>query len=358
MQQDTGRAKTGITTMTACNFGGESERLKALHRYEILDTAPEEAFDRITRVVKSVLAMPMVAVSLVDRDRQWFKSRQGFDATETRRDISFCTHTIQDTQPLIVRDALEDPRFANSPLVQGKPNIRFYAGVPLRTKDGHNIGALCSMDTKARDLSAEQITLLQDLARLVVDELELRLLAGTDSLTGLMSRRQFLSVAQGDVERAKRYNKPLSCLVIDIDHFKAINDNYGHAVGDIVLQRVAAVCKSELRGGDYVGRIGGEEFAIILPETAMLDAFIVAERFLATLAATDIKVAGHEIRVTASVGIADYAAVEGTLDQLLQAADIAMYDAKNSGRNRVVWYLPGDLQVTAPQGMPRQAMAS
>jgi GAF domain-containing protein len=167
--------------MTARDFGSESERLKALHRYEILDSAPEEAFDRITRVAKSVLGMPMVAVSLVDQDRQWFKSKQGFDATETRRDISFCTHTIQDTKPLIVRDALEDPRFANSPLVQDSPHIRFYAGVPLRTKDGHNIGALCSMDIKPRDLSVEQITLLQDLARIVVDELELRLLAGTDS---------------------------------------------------------------------------------------------------------------------------------------------------------------------------------
>src|SRR5689334_19544139 len=104
--------------MTTCVGGGEGERLKALYRYEILDSAPEESFDRITRVVKAVLGMPMVAVSLVDIDRQWFKSKQGFDATETRRDISFCAHTIQDAKPLIVRDTLEDPRFANSPLVQ------------------------------------------------------------------------------------------------------------------------------------------------------------------------------------------------------------------------------------------------
>jgi diguanylate cyclase (GGDEF)-like protein len=213
------------------------------------------------------------------------------------------------------------------------------------------------MDTKPRDLSAEQITLLQDLARIVVDELELRLLAGTDSLTGLMSRRQFLEVARGDVERANRYKSALSCLVIDIDHFKAINDSHGHAAGDIVLQRIAAICKSELRGADYIGRIGGEEFAIMLPDTEMLDASGVAERLLVALAVEAIEVSGQQIQVTASMGLAEYAEVEGTVEQLLQAADIAMNDAKHGGRNRVVWYLPGDLQVTASQAVASHVAA-
>jgi GAF domain-containing protein len=143
-------------------------------RCEVLDTEPEEAFDRITRLAKTVLQMPMVVVSLVDRDRQWFKSRQGVGATQTPRDISFCTHTIQDTRPLVVTDAHVDPRFAASPLVLGEPYIRFYIGVPLRSRDGYNVGALCSTDTKVRRLSGEQINVLEDLGRLVVDELELR----------------------------------------------------------------------------------------------------------------------------------------------------------------------------------------
>jgi GAF domain-containing protein len=248
--------------MTQCNVGGEAARLEALYHYDILDTEPEEAFERITRLVKSVLQMPMAVVSLIDRDRQWFKSRQGMSASETRRDISFCTHTIQDTQPLIVPDALADPRFAESPIVLGDPHIRFYAGVPLRTKDGYNLGALCSMDTKVRELSCEQLDLLQDLAQLVVDELELRLLASTDSLTGAMSRRAFIDQARTDIARSDQHGAPLSCVVLDIDHFKAINDTYGHAVGDRVLQHIAEVCTAELRAGDYLGRIGGEEFAV------------------------------------------------------------------------------------------------
>jgi GAF domain-containing protein len=134
-----------------CNPGGESGRLDALYRYEILDTEPEEAFERITRLVKTVLDMPMVVVSLVDLDRQWFKSRQGVTASETPRDISFCTHTIQTPQPLVIPDAHADPRFANSPLVVGEPHIRCYIGVPLRTRDAHNVGALCAMDRKVRE---------------------------------------------------------------------------------------------------------------------------------------------------------------------------------------------------------------
>ena len=104
-----------MTIMAECNIHGEDARIAALHRYEVLDTQPEEAFDRITRLAKTVLQMPMVVVSLVDRDRQWFKSRQGVGATQTPRDISFCTHTIQDTRPLVVTDAHADPRFAASP---------------------------------------------------------------------------------------------------------------------------------------------------------------------------------------------------------------------------------------------------
>jgi GAF domain-containing protein len=160
--------------MTLCNVGGESARLQALRHYDILDTEPEEAFDRITRLVKSVLQVPMAVVSLVDHDRQWFKSRQGVGASETPRNISFCTHTIEDTQTLIVSDARADARFADSPLVREEPHIRFYAGVPLRTRDGYNVGALCSMDTEVREPSREQIGLLEDLARIVMDELELR----------------------------------------------------------------------------------------------------------------------------------------------------------------------------------------
>jgi diguanylate cyclase (GGDEF)-like protein len=336
--------------MAACNVGGEDARLSALHRFQVLDTEPEEAFDRITRLAKTVLAMPMVVVSLVDQDRQWFKSRQGVEATETARNISFCTHTIQDTQTLIVTDALADPRFAQSPLVLGEPHIRFYIGVPLRTRDGHNVGALCSMDTEVRQLSDPQIKILEDLARLVVDELELRLLASTDSLTGAMSRRSFREQTNREIARAKRHSAHLSCALIDVDHFKSINDRYGHGVGDVVLQRVVSICKSELRASDYIGRIGGEEFAVIFPETALMPAFDVAERLRKAIEAAIIEVSGQKIRVTASIGVAEGSGAGRTTDLLLQHADVAMYEAKLAGRNRVIRYAKDEIK-SAPVGV-------
>jgi diguanylate cyclase (GGDEF)-like protein len=341
--------------MTQCNIGGEAARLEALYRYDILDTEPEEAFERITRLVKSVLQMPMAVVSLVDRDRQWFKSRQGLSTSETRRDISFCTHTIQDTQPLIVPDALADPRFAESPIVLGDPHIRFYAGVPLRTKDGYNLGTLCSMDTKVRELSCEQLDLLQDLAQLVVDELELRLLASTDSLTGAMSRRAFIDQARTDIARHDRHGASLSCVVLDIDHFKAINDTYGHAVGDLVLQHIVAVCAAELRVGDYLSRIGGEEFAVMLPQTPLVGAAEIAERLRAALEATAISYAGKSIQVTASIGVADYTEHTGGIENLLRFADSAMYDAKMDGRNQVACFFSDDMRVSDAASLPATA---
>jgi diguanylate cyclase (GGDEF)-like protein len=342
--------------MTQCNAGGEAARLEALYRYDILDTEPEEAFERITRLVKSVLQMPMAVVSLVDRDRQWFKSRQGVQASETQRDISFCTHTIQDTQPLIVPDALADPRFAESPIVLGEPRIRFYAGVPLRTKDGYNLGALCSMDTKARELSCEQLDLLQDLAQLVVDEIELRLLASTDSLTGALSRRAFIDQASGDIARSQRHHTPLSCVVLDIDHFKTVNDTYGHAVGDLVLQRLTAVCKEELHDGEYLGRLGGEEFAVMLPQTPLVGAAQNAERLRKAVAAEEISYAGKRVRVTASIGVAEYTEHTDGIENLLHMADSAMYDAKLDGRNQVNCFLSDDLLVSDAAMLPAAAV--
>jgi diguanylate cyclase (GGDEF)-like protein len=329
---------SGLTEMIAlpnCNSGGEDERLAAFRRYEVLDTEPEEAFDKITHLVKSILAMPMAVVSLVDRDRKWFKSRQGMADAETPRNISFCTHTIQGSRPLIVTDAHAGPRFSNSPLVVGEPHIRFYVGVPLRSRDGYNIGALCSMDTKVRHLSAEQIKLLEGLASLVVDELELRVRASTDSLTGVMSRRSFGEQAAREIARSNRHGEPLSCALIDIDHFKTINDTYGHGVGDLALKNLAKICSAALRACDYIGCIGGEEFAILLPATDLPTALEVAERLRIAIETAAIEAADSRINITARIGVAGFDTPLDNFEMLLKKADVAMYAAKNSGRNRV-----------------------
>ncbi|MGB5414153.1 MAG: PAS domain S-box protein, partial [Polyangiales bacterium] len=152
----------------------EAERLRALESYRVMDTPPESSFDDLTTLVARILDVPIALVSLVDADRQWFKSRYGLDAPETPRDISFCGHVVADQELLIVPDAFEDNRFHDNPLVTGDPRVRFYAGVPIRTPDGHILGSFCAIDHEARQVSADQLDMLSILGRQVADQLELR----------------------------------------------------------------------------------------------------------------------------------------------------------------------------------------
>jgi len=153
----------------------EDARLAALRRYNVLDTAPERAFERITALASKVFNVPIALITLVDSDRQWFKSCYGVDLRETERKVSFCTYAIQSDEVMVVPNALEDPRFVDNPLVTGELRIRFYAGAPLKTPDGYNLGSLCLIDTEPREaFGGVQREMLADLAAIVVDELELR----------------------------------------------------------------------------------------------------------------------------------------------------------------------------------------
>lgn len=150
----------------------EQQRLDALRQLDILDTPPEDRFDRITRIAKAHFNVPVVLISIIDETRQWFKSSLGLNATETPRDISFCGHAILGNEILNIPDALDDPRFFDNPLVTGSPCIRFYAGAPLTTPSGHKIGTLCLIDFTPRHLSHEDLQVLRDLANCVEDQLE------------------------------------------------------------------------------------------------------------------------------------------------------------------------------------------
>ena len=153
----------------------ELERLAALVRYDVLDTPPEQSFDRLTRTAAYIFGTPTALVSLVDRERQWFKSCFGLDMTETPRNVAFCAHAILGKEPLVVCDATQDARFAKLSIVTGKPYIRFYAGAPLVTSDGFRIGSLCVVDSVARSApTSAQLSCLADLADQVVEQLELR----------------------------------------------------------------------------------------------------------------------------------------------------------------------------------------
>jgi two-component sensor histidine kinase len=189
----------------------EPQRLIALKRYDLLDTPPEEAFDRLTRLAAGVLGMPISLITLIDETRQWFKSRHGFDAPWTRREVAFCSRTILDTEPLVVPDATADDRFVANPLVTGKPNIRFYAGAPLVTPEGYVLGTLCVIDRSPHpEFSDEQRRLLQDLAGLVMTEIEAR--------SAILALRQIVREHQESERRLQRSLAKTEILLREVHH--------------------------------------------------------------------------------------------------------------------------------------------
>jgi len=161
-------------------------------------------------------------------------------------------------------------------------------------------------------------------------------LANTDSLTGVWNRRYLLNIAEKETQRSRRYNRPLSVLMIDIDHFKNVNDTYGHAVGDDVLMTMTETIINYLRNLDILGRFGGEEFVVLLPETDNKAAVITAERIRVNIEQINIPVDGKSVSITVSIGVASYQKGDANIDALIQRADAALYQAKNQGRNRVV----------------------
>ena len=160
--------------MRAATPENERERLEALRHFKVLDTDPEEAFDDITRLASYICQTPSALISLVDADRQWFKSRVGFEPHETSRDISFCAHAILQPGPTVVRDTLDDERFKDNPLVLSAPYIRFYAGAPLVSTEGFKLGTLCVLDNVPRVLFPDQAAALQMLSNQVTTLLDMR----------------------------------------------------------------------------------------------------------------------------------------------------------------------------------------
>ncbi|MDH5500871.1 MAG: sensor domain-containing diguanylate cyclase, partial [Gammaproteobacteria bacterium] len=242
----------------------ETARLKSLHSLRVLDTPSEERFDRITRMAKRMFDVEICLVSLVDASRQWFKSKQGLDACETSREISFCGHAILDREVFVIPDARTDARFADNPLVTGAPHIRFYAGAPIRGPKGHRIGTLCIIDSKPKDLSVDDEETLRDLAAMVEDELTVASKVTVDDLTSIANRRGFNMVAEHMLSLCRRSNIDAELLFFDLDGFKEINDTHGHAAGDELLVYFAGLLVKSFRSADVIARFGGDEFVVLM----------------------------------------------------------------------------------------------
>lgn len=311
----------------------ETQRLRALSTLCILDTLPEERFDRITRLAARAFNVPIALVSLVDRDRQWFKSRQGLPACETGRSISFCGHAILQEGPLVVCDALQDPRFFDNPLVAGDPHIRFYAGQPIHGPDGSRLGTLCIIDRQPREFFAEDAALLVDLAGMVERELSLVDRASTDELTRLSNRRGFAMVATQVMALCRRNNQPAVVMAIDLDQFKSVNDRHGHEAGDAVLRAFAKMLYAHFRNSDVVARFGGDEFAVLCSGTSSDRLTGSLERLRAEFNASAL--ARDNPALSWSVGLADFNPQSAdTVEDLLRTSDARMYLAKSGAMRR------------------------
>lgn len=313
----------------------EAERLEALDRLDVIDAPRDEAFERIVSLVRNIFDVPIAIVSVIDGHRQIYKARRGLAAEEAERRHTFCTHAIESAQPTIIPDARLDPRFASNPHVVGEPHIRFYAGAPLETSDGHVVGTICAIDTRPRAMSDRDVAILADLAALTMEHMEISRMAAMDTLTGALSRGAFLAHGARMVALAARQRANLSIVAFDIDRFKQINDSFGHAAGDQALANLGAACVQCLRESDVFGRIGGDEFALILPHTDRRAALDVATRLCAAVAGMPFEPDGTAHPVSASFGVSTLDLSTTTIEELLAHADAALYQAKAEGRNRV-----------------------
>jgi diguanylate cyclase (GGDEF)-like protein len=329
-------------------------RLAAVRRSGLLDTPAEDRFDRITRLACVALVAPMAGIALVDRYRVWFKSARGFAGRELQRDASVFAQALTNTEPIVIHDLRADPRFATDALVTGDVSARFFASVPLIGPAGHCIGVFCVMDHEPRVISADAIEVMRDLALVAESEIQLSAMSQTqselandldvarrqllrDSLTQTWNRAGILEILAREQSRARRNRQRLGVAMVDLDHFKNINDSHGHLVGDRVLRTVAERMIDAVRPYDAVGRYGGEEFLVVIVDQDQNVIGSIAERMRHNIARAPISANRKTLSITASIGVANLDS-QHTIDltELVQMADEALYRAKRGGRNRVV----------------------
>jgi len=306
----------------------EAERISELQALHVLDTSPEERFDRISRLASALFDVPIALVSLIDTNRQWFKSCVGIAASETERDISFCGHAILGTEVFVIEDASKDERFADNPLVTGPPDIRFYAGCPITMPSGNSMGTLCIIDSKPRVFGTEQKSLLQDLADIVIGEFVAQQAATIDPLTQIYNRRGFDVLANKALANCRRYGWNATIVYFDLNKFKAINDNHGHASGDKILVTLADILSRSMRESDIVARLGGDEFVTMLMNSSESKARYKVERIRNEVEKFN-RASGLPFELCISYGIVEYDRKKHRkLNDLLHAGDEEMYRYK------------------------------
>jgi len=298
----------------------------------------------------ATLAIPVAKkgmIHLVAQDTGQLEMRASLGYTDPRirrirlpGSVGYVAYAVRERSALKIDDLQSHPSYTQS-TAPALGEARSAIIAPLVLKD-QVIGAISLESPLASAFTENDLSLLVNFATTATSAIrnsrqhaEVQKLAVTDTLTGLYNRRGFIELGQREVERSRRYKRPLVAIVIDIDNFKEINDNFGHANGDLVLQAVASRCLQNLRRVDLVARLGGDEFTILLPETDVSTGSQVAERLRNCISAAPVDLDGSQVAISVSVGVARSTTSIPDLDILLSRADSAMYQAKKSGRNRL-----------------------
>ncbi|HEX7934349.1 MAG TPA: sensor domain-containing phosphodiesterase [Paraburkholderia sp.] len=354
-------------------LASEELRLEALSAYGLSEDQALPDLDPVVRIAARVLDMPVAAVNMIASDHVFLAASTGLDDVDVdvRREVSFCAHAIAQSGLMVVPDATLDERFHDNPLVSGPAGIRFYAGIPLFSPQGHALGALCVIDRKPRaHFSRDEQARLRDLAQMAADRLELRRvefstqsaeyeddkpasqpspaldrlndedelhrLANTDILTGLANRLSFYRRVESNLARGSR----AAVVLVDLDGFKDVNNALGHVAGDRLLCEVGRRLKNVVGSVGTVARIGGDEFAILLPDLPSHEhATRVARAAIASIDAPVI-VDGHEVRIAASCGVAFAPFHAREAFELVSNADLALVKAKSLGRGQSFVFVP------------------
>ena len=336
-------------------------RIAAIHKFNAFYTPLEERFERISRLGIKAMGVRAVGVALIDNETLWFKSIIGWRIAEMPIKDSLQQPMLESGEPLIVPDTHKDLRYAELPFVTAGPKFRFYAGYPIRDADNRIIGSFCAFDTKPKEADEWLLETLSDLGHMVERELltkdlwdaqsQLVSKLGTarrqallDTLTRVWNRRGGLELLDSLLEESRSSGERFAVFMIDIDHFKKINDTHGHSVGDQALRKIAASIVASVRPNDIVSRHGGDEFLVILRDAAPEICRLVAERISGNIEKTRLRVEDGSASVTISIGMAiTVPSAETTAAQIIERADQALYYTKESGRDGATLY-PDDIR--------------
>ena len=327
----------------------ETQRLLAVRSLNGVHSSPTPELATLAELARGVFETPYAAINIIDEDWQRIAGQAGLKIAECSRDMSICTRVVFDDELLVLPDLMEEPELKAAPFVLDDPYFRFYAGAPVRLENGLPVGAFCILDQRPRQFSSSEEQSLRRFAQIAsallrlqktnllmgIAENDLRAAAMTDPLTRFFNRSALESIVDGALSTAITKGGNFGVLYLDMDGFKSINDRFGHNVGDEVLCEASLRIRSVLRADDIVVRMGGDEFAIFVPDSPDKHALVsLSERLLAAFR-TPFAVDGVSVFARLSIGAALAPHDGATRVTLLKNVDSALYRAKAEGRDRV-----------------------